>query len=67
MPRELAPSPSERCPECGERSILRDRVRLNKPAPVIEACACAACGEWWFESGGARLTSEAIVRFGLAG
>ncbi|HVL89150.1 MAG TPA: hypothetical protein VM841_02830 [Actinomycetota bacterium] len=45
----------------------RDRVVLPRKIPVIEALACTACGDWWFESAGQRLTAEALVRLGLTG
>lgn len=57
----------DRCSSCGDGHVTRDRVVLARKIPVIEAIACHACGDWWFETCGERLTGEALVRLGLTG
>lgn len=63
-PREMSP---DRCSSCGDGRVTRDRVVMARKIPVIEAIACPACGDWWFETCGERLTGEALVRLGLTG
>jgi len=67
MPKSNPMTPVPACGACGSASVDRDRVVLPRKIPVIEALACTACGDWWFESAGQRLTAEALVRLGLTG
>lgn len=60
-------NPVRACRACGSASVDCDRVVLPRKVPVIEALACHDCGDWWFESAGQRLTTDAIVRLGLTG
>lgn len=57
---------AEECPACGTPALARDRVRSDRRSAAIDAVACGACGEWWFESAGRRLTNESVIRLGRA-
>ncbi len=57
----------QRCPVCGEQALERNLVKMQRPSLPIEALACTACGEWWFESSGVRLSLRTAVERGLTG
>lgn len=59
----------EPCPACGLIAVDRQRVRAdaNTTAHPIDALACLACGDWWFEAAGERITLATITRMGLVG
>ncbi|MHB8513284.1 MAG: hypothetical protein ACYDCC_14060 [Actinomycetota bacterium] len=66
MSAEPATKQRELCPSCGVQAVDRHRVLTHDPAPPIEALACHECGEWWFEVWGDRITTETVIRLGIA-
>jgi len=56
-------SPSA-CETCGSTSLTTGRLAADE-GDRVEVFACDACGDFWFERGGVRMTADAMRRLGL--
>ena len=55
--------PSARtCEACGSSSLTSGRLSTAEP---VDMFACDACGDFWFERHGTRLTANSMRELGL--
>jgi len=52
------------CETCGSSSLTVGRLSASE-RDRVEMFACDACGDFWFERGGSRLTADRMRELGL--